>query len=94
MPSKVAYSLIQCSKLISTTFPNGLTSIGGGVFNSWLSLTTISISTSVTFIGEGAFAACFNVITNDVEDRNSIFDLCNNCNAIIRTFRYKLTEKH
>ena len=45
----------------NTTFPDGVTKIGGGAFRSCLGLTTLNIPATVTEIGESAFAYCSNI---------------------------------
>ena len=53
-----SYAFKGCASLTSITIPEGVTSIGYGVFMNCTSLTTVKISGSVTCISEYAFYGC------------------------------------
>ena len=82
----------NCSKLLTVTIPNSITTINRGAFQG-TGLTSITIPSSVTSINtEGnlllssnPFAKCRNLLSVIVDKTNSVYDSRNNCNAIIRT---------
>ena len=72
-----------CHELANITFPNSITTIGEDAFLGCYSLENIFIPYSVTSIGERAFSRCkANII---IDERNTVYDNRNNCNAIIKT---------
>ena len=74
----------SCSKLISVTFPNSVTTIGNYAF-SGTGLKSINIPNSVTSIGIDAFSNCKDLTSITVNSDNVKYDSRNNCNAIIET---------
>ena len=78
-----SYAFSGCTSLTSVTIPNSVTSIGSYAFKSCTSLTSITIPNSVTSIGSGAFSGCSSLTSSIVECDNTVYDSCNNCNAII-----------
>ena len=71
-----------CDYLTSITIPASVTSIGDGAFQNCSNLTSITIPASVTSIGEDVFQNC-DLASITVEDRNTVYDSRNGCNAII-----------
>ena len=79
------YAFDSCSGLTSVTIPNSVTSIGNYAFDSCSGLTSVTIPNSVTSIGYNAFRGCSGLTSIKVESGNSVYDLRENCNAIIET---------
>ncbi|MBQ9531692.1 MAG: leucine-rich repeat protein [Eubacterium sp.] len=73
----------------STTIPSTVSRIEGA-FNSCLSLTNITISSSVQEIDEYSFRNCSNLESISVDSANLKYDSRDNCNAIIETETNKL----
>ncbi len=77
--------------LMSVDFPSSVTYIDYHAF--WgCGLTSVQISESVNFIGEGAFSACTDMTSIIVDSGNPKYDSRNNCNAIIETASNTLLE--
>ena len=78
------YAFSECTNLGSVTFAEGsrLKSIGDYAFQLCSNLTSITIPASVTSIGEDVFQNC-DLASITVEDRNTVYDSRNGCNAII-----------
>jgi len=72
-----------CTGLTSITIPSSVTSIENMAFYECTGLTSITIPSSVTSIGIGAFSGCTNLTNITVDEKNTIYDSRNNCNAII-----------
>ena len=72
-----------CTGLTSITIPSSVTSIENMAFYKCTGLTSITIPSSVTSIGIGAFSGCTNLTNITVDEKNTIYDSRNNCNAII-----------
>ena len=64
---------------------DGLESIGQDAFSYCESLFEIYIPSTVTSIGASAFSRCQNVEYVFVDERNTVYDSRNDCNAIIET---------
>ena len=62
-----------CTKLLSVTIGNSVTSIGGNAFNGCNKLTSVTIPDSVTSIGNNAFKGCNLLITVVIEKPSNIF---------------------
>ena len=74
-----------CSSLTSITIPNSVKVIDNLAFQGCISLSSVTIPDSVMEIGWMAFGTCESLISITVEDKNSVYDSRENCNAIIRT---------
>ena len=81
----------SCTSLKSVTLPESLeTIIGGDIIFAYgtfegSGLTSITIPRNVTEIGNFIFRGCTDLVTVKVDERNTVFDSCNDCNAIIKT---------
>ncbi|MCL2797615.1 MAG: leucine-rich repeat protein, partial [Firmicutes bacterium] len=64
------YAFNSCVGLVSITFSNSLSNIGNGAFNDSCNLTSVTIPSSVTNIGDYAFAYC-SKLTLYVEPANN-----------------------
>lgn len=62
-----------------------VTSIGNGTFFRCLDVTSITIPSSVTTIGDIVFEDCSNLTFIRVDEGNPVFDSRENCNAIVMT---------
>ena len=69
----------------NSIIPNSVTSIGDNAFYGCGGLTYVTIPNSVTSIGDNVFAGCTGLSSIIVENKNSIYDSRDNCNAIIET---------
>ena len=69
--------------------PNGVTTIGAGVFYGCSGLTSLNIPDSVTSIGSWILTktriAPYTITSVTVDSRNTVYDSRNNCNGIIET---------
>ena len=79
-----------CTCLTSIAIPHSLRSIGGWAFGYCTGLTEITIPDSVTSIGTGAFTDCSGLVSIAVDNKNTVYDSRDNCNAIIETDTNKL----
>lgn len=77
-------SFSHCPSLTSVSLSEGLTSIGGGVFND-SGLTSLEIPASVEEIDYGIYENCPALERIVVREGNARYDSRNNCNAIIET---------
>ena len=75
----------NCKSLTSLNVPNSVTNIGESAFSGCSSLTSINIPDSVTNIRDYVFNNCKALESIKVDEKNTIFDSRENCNAIIRT---------
>jgi len=81
----------ECSNLTSILIPNSVISIGAYAFDGCSSLASITIPASVTTISGGAlFYGCSSLESIIVDEKNSVYDSRDNCNAIIETSTNKL----
>ena len=74
-----------CKMLTDVTIPHGVSFIGEHAFSGCKNLTGIEIPRSVIYIGNRAFSDCDNLKQIIVDEKNSVYDSRNNCNAIIET---------
>ena len=81
-----------CTDMTSVVFPSTVSSIAGSYPDQRLGgafygcgLTSLTIPSSITSIGVGAFGGCCNLASIIVEDGNTVYDSRDNCNAIIKT---------
>ena len=74
-----------CKMLTDVTIPHGVSFIGEHAFSGCKSLISIEIPHSVICIGNRAFSDCNNLQQIIVDEKNSVYDSRNNCNAIIET---------
>jgi hypothetical protein len=84
---KVAYRYIGfMPENTEIVLPEGTTEIGWGAFaNCDNSMTSLTIPSSVTYIGENALQYCGGLKSITIESSNPVYDSRNNCNAIIET---------
>ena len=82
-PLKTMYFNGSGLENIDSNLPKGTTSIGDNAFSRCIGLTSITIPSSVMSIGIGAFSGCTNLTNITVDEKNTIYDSRNNCNAII-----------
>ena len=74
-----------CKMLTDVTIPHGVSFIGEHAFSGCKTLIGIEIPRSVIYIGNRAFSDCDNLKQIIVDEKNSVYDSRNNCNAIIET---------
>lgn len=89
------FAFRSCEKLATMNFPETVTTISKSTenpesedeptFNYCTSLTTMSIPTGVTYIGEAVFSGCTSLKSLKVVEGNPVYDSRDNCNAIIET---------
>ncbi len=94
IPNSVTYiardAFTGCSSLASIALPDNLDYIGSYAFHDCISLTSITIPSSVNTIDNQAFNGCSNLSSIIVDEKNTIYDSRDNCNAIIETNTNKL----
>ena len=73
-----------CTGLKSITIPDSVTSIGNWAFFR-CSLTSVNIPPNVVSIGKEGFNGCPFLTQIIVNDKNTVYDSRNDCNAIIET---------
>ena len=79
------YAFGRCSGLTSIIIPDSVTSVGDSAFSGCSGLTNISIPDSVTSIENNAFIYCSGLESIKVDEKNTVYDSRENCNAIIKT---------
>ena len=90
------YAFMNCQKLDTINFPEGLITIGssptsdGHTFYECNSLRSIHIPASLTNISKDCFLRCYNVTSIVVDSANTTYDSRDNCNAIIEKTNNKL----
>lgn len=84
---KVAYRYIgMMPENTEIVLPEGTTEIGWMAFsNCGNNLTSLTIPSSVTYIGKNALQYCGGLKSITIESNNPVYDSRNNCNAIIET---------
>ncbi len=79
------YAFAGCDKMTSITIPNSVNNIDALAFYDCRGLTSVTIPNSVTSIGDNPFMRCSSLTSMKVEERNTVYDSRDNCNAIIHT---------
>ena len=79
------YVFWGCKSLKSVTIPNSVISIGCMAFWNCSNLASLAIPYSVTSIDIEAFSGCGALTSITVDEKNSIYDSREDCNAIIET---------
>ena len=79
------YVFSGCKSLKSVTIPHSVISIGHLAFWNCSNLVSLAIPYSVTSIGIEAFSGCSALTSITVDEKNSIYDSREDCNAIIET---------
>lgn len=79
-----------CSSLTSIDIPSSVTSLGDWCFENCSSLTSINIPSSVNSIGFLCFTGCPGLTKMTVDEKNTVYDSRDNCNAIIETATNKM----
>ena len=80
----------SCSSLESIDIPSSVTSLRFECFRGCGSLTSIFIPSSVTNIEEWCFYDCPSLSSIKVDEKNTVYDSRNDCNAIIETATNKM----
>ncbi len=80
----------RCANLKSISIPNSVKSIGISAIGGCPDLEQVYIPYSVSSIENGAFGANPKLLVISIDDKNSVFDSRNNCNAVIETSNNKL----
>ena len=84
------YGFSSCSKLLTVTIPDSITSIMSGAFWGCTSLTSVTIPDRVTSIGWCAFYECTNLTSVTIPDSvtsidEKAFDLCESLTSVYIT---------
>ena len=74
-----------CENLTNINIPDSVTRIGEYAFNSCSKIANVTIPYGVTSIGYSAFAHCEEMESIIVDEKNTVFDSRENCNAIIKS---------
>ena len=74
-----------CTMLERIGYPSELISIEEKAFYGCKKLTNIEISSNVINIGDEAFSGCGGLERIVVDEKNTVYDSRNNCNALIRS---------
>ena len=82
---RISMCAFDASRLKSIEIPEGTKYLERSAFEGCKELLSVKISSSVLEIGDSAFSNSSHINTFIVDERNSIFDSRNNCNAIIET---------
>ena len=64
--------------------PNQIERIEAGAFG-YSSISSITIPSTTSFIGQELFGGCSNLVTIKIDDSNPVYDSRDNCNAVIET---------
>lgn len=75
----------ECSSLTSAVIPDSVTNIGWEVFSKCSSLKAVKIPANVATIGDSVFDNCSSIENITVDDKNTVYNSQDNCNAIIKT---------
>lgn len=84
---KIDYSLFaDCQNVISIYIPNHVKEINNTYFFNGYGLQSIYLPRSLKVLAiDGSFNSCPNLSNITVDQRNTVFDSRNNCNALINT---------
>ena len=63
-----AFAFYNCSRLMSITIGDGVTSIGDSAFSGCSGLMSVTIGSGVTTIGDSAFSNCYNLTSITIPD--------------------------
>ena len=74
-----------CENLTNINIPDSVTRIGEYAFNRCSKIANVTIPYGVTSIGYSAFAHCEDLESIIVDEKNTVFDSRENCNAIIKS---------
>lgn len=77
-------AFLWCSSLKDVSLGNGVKTLGEYAFYHCKSIENIFIPESVTYLGKFAFSEC-DPSTITIDEKNTVYDSRNNCNAIIET---------
>ncbi|MBP3614198.1 MAG: leucine-rich repeat protein [Bacteroidaceae bacterium] len=75
----------DCTGLTSIKLSSSLTSIGSYALSGCTSLTSVEIPEGVTSIATGVFSGSNALVSIVVDEKNTVYDSRENCNAIIET---------
>lgn len=78
-------AFLECTGLTSVDIPNSVTEIGNRAFSGCHNLSLLHIPGSVELIGALAFEACGGLSSITVDEKNTVYDSRDNCNAIVET---------
>lgn len=76
----------------NTVIPDSVTKIGDAAFSGCTDLTSIVIGKSVNKIEHSAFNGCSGITSIVVDNKNTVYDSRDNCNAIIETEKSTLIK--
>ena len=74
-----------CSEFSNIEIPESVTSIGNNAFRYCYSLASVNIPASITSLGLNVFYSCHGIASIVVDEKNTVYDSRENCNAIIET---------
>lgn len=78
-------AFIDCRLLNSINLPNSLESVDNDAFYGCTNVSSITIGENLTSIGSFAFGGCRMLTSITVDNRNTVYDSRDNCNALIET---------
>jgi len=90
--SKIGQSAFEGCVFESIVIPESVNSIGGWAFLNCKNLKSIRIPASVKEIGFGVLEQCNSLEAIVVDEKNTVYDSRDNCNAIVKTASNEITE--